>query len=299
MFYDRTLNGIWEQNAFADPPLVQTTTIVNTAFDDPLGAGSSAPPNLGPNGLTTTGNPDFKVPSYANYNLSIQQQLDPTTTFEIAYVGSVSRHMLGELDLNMPTMSTRVSNPNSALNNIRPYQGYLYFHTRLPIFTANYNSLQATLNHRTTRGLMLGLSYTWSKNLTDQYSDRGTANTYTYNPMLDYGPSGLNEPQIFIGNFVYKAPFFSQQHGLVGHVLGGWELSGILTFQSGLSTNAYQYPDPFGCVTSSTTANGCETGTYPGGLGIFGPNYDILARPDQVSDVHLTKKQAQWFALCG
>ena len=296
VFFDRTLNGIWEQNAFSDPPLVQTTTIVNTAFDNPLGAGSAAPPNLGPNGLTTTGNPAFKVPSYANYNVSVEQQLDPSTTFEIAYVGSVSRHMLGELDLNMPTMSTRVSNPNSQLNNIRPYQGYMYFHTRIPVFTANYNSLQATINRRTTRDLTLGLSYTWSKNLTTMYNDRGTASTYTYNPKLDYGPSGLNEPQILIGNFVYKEPFFREQHGLAGHLLGGWELSGITTFQSGLSINAYQYPDPFGCVASSTTANGCADGTYPGGFGIDGPNYDIVARPDQVSGVQLTKKQTQWFS---
>ena len=295
VFFDRTLDGIWEQNAFGDPPLVQTTTIVNTSFDNPLGAGSAAPPNLGPNALTTTGNPDFKVPSYADFNLSIQQQLDPTTTFEIAYVGSVSRHMLGELDLNMPTLGTRQSNPNAQLNNIRNYLGYTDFHARVPIFTANYNALQVSLNHRSTRDLTLGASYTWSRNLTDQYQDRGSSNTYTWNPKLDYGPSGLNEPQIFIANFVYKEPFFRQQNGLTGHLLGGWELSGITTFESGLNFSLYQVPDPFGCVTDTATANGCAPGTYPGGLGIDGPDYDILARPDEVSPVHLTKTRTQWF----
>ena len=295
VFFDRTLDGIWEQNAFGDPPLVQTTTIVNTSFDNPLGAGSAAPPNLGPNALTTTGNPDFKVPSYADFNLSIQQQLDPTTTFEIAYVGSVSRHMLGELDLNMPTLGTRQSNPNAQLNNIRNYLGYTDFHARVPIFTANYNALQVSLNHRSTRDLTLGASYTWSRNLTDQYQDRGSSNTYTWNPKLDYGPSGLNEPQIFIANFVYKEPFFRQQNGLTGHLLGGWELSGITTFESGLNFSLYQVPDPFGCVTDAATANGCAPGTYPGGLGIDGPDYDILARPDEVSPVHLTKTRTQWF----
>lgn len=293
VFYDRTLNGIWEQNAFGDPPLVQTTTITDTSFDNPLGAGSAAPPSPGPNGLTTTGNPVFKVPSYADYNLSIQRQLLPTTVVEIAYVGSQSRHMLGELDLNMPTLSTRTSNPDAPLNNIRPYLGYSYFHTRLPIFTANYNSLQVSLNHR-GRDLTAGISYTWSKNLTDQYNDRGVANTYTYNPKMDYGPSGLNEPQIFIANFVYKEPFYREQHGL-GHVLGGWELSGITTFESGLSFNVFQYPDPFGCVTDSSTASGCAAGTYPGGLGIDGPNYDILARPDQTGRLHLVKHGLNWF----
>jgi hypothetical protein len=318
LFFDRTLDGTWEQNAFGDPPLVQTTTIVNGSFDNPLGAGTAAPPAPGPNQLTSTGDPTFKVPSYASFNLSLQQQLAPTTIFEIAYVGSVSRHMLGELDMNIPTLSTRESNPTAPLNNIRPYLGYADFHTRLPVFTGNYNSLQISLNHRTRRDLTLGMSYTWSKNLTDQWNDRGTpstgsalsgapgsANTYAYDPKLDYGPSGLNQPQSFIANFVYKEPFFREQHSLTGHVLGGWELSGIVTLNSGLSTSTYQKVDPFACTTPSdpslaSPANPLCTadspaGTYPGGLGMVNPNADVSPRPDQVSALHLTKTQAQWF----
>ncbi len=300
LFFDRTLNGIWEQNAFSDPPLVQLTTVNNASFDNPTGVGNPAPPPLGPNQLVTTGSPAFKVPSYADFNLSVQQQLAPTTVFEIAYVGSVSRHMLGELDLNMPTLATREENPNSPLNNIRPYLGYSDFHTRTPIFTANYNSLQVSLNHRTKRDLTLGIAYTWSKNMADQYNDRAVGGTntttYTYNPKLDYGPSGINQPQIFVANFVYKAPFFREQHGLTGHVLGGWELSGITTFNSGLSSTVSQIPDPFGCVANTTTANGCAPGTYPGGLGINNPNGDILARADQVAPLRLIKTQSQWFS---
>ncbi|MBW4037854.1 MAG: TonB-dependent receptor [Acidobacteria bacterium] len=295
IFFDRTLDGIWEQNAFGDPPLVQTTTIVNTSFDNPLGAGTAAPPALGPNQLTTTGDPAFKVPSYADFNLSMEQQLAPSTVLEVAYVGSISRHMLGELDLNMPTLATRESNPSAALNTIRPYLGYTDFHTRLPVFTANYSSLQVSINH-TSQDVTLGISYTWSKNLTDQSSDRGTANTYTYDPKLDYGNSTLNEPQIFIANFVYKEPFLREQHGLTGHVLGGWELSGITSFNSGLSVSVTQVPDPFGCVTDATTANGCAAGTYPGGLGIQGPNFDIVARADQIAPVSFPKTRTQWFS---
>jgi hypothetical protein len=318
LFFDRTLDGTWEQNAFGDPPLVQTTTIVNGTFDNPLGAGTAAPPALGPNALTSTGDPTFKVPSYASFNLSLQQQLAPTTIFEIAYVGSVSRHMLGELDSNIPTLATRANNATAPLNNIRPYLGYSDFHTRLPVFTGNYNSLQLSLNHRTARDLTLGMSYTWSKNLTDQWNDRGTpstgsalsgppgsASTYAYDPKLDYGPSGLNQPQSFIANFVYKAPFFREQHNVTGHVLGGWELSGIVTLNSGLSTSTYQKVDPFACTTPSDPSLASPTnplctadspaGTYPGGLGMVNPNADVSPRPDQVSALHLTKTQAQWF----
>ena len=303
IFFDRTLDGIWEQNAFGDPPLVQTTTISNTTFDNPLGTGTVTP-GLGPNALTTTGNPTFKVPSYADFNFSIQQQLAPSTLIEVAYVGSVSRHMLGELDSNMPTLETREAKPVSALNNIRPYLGYSDFHTRTPIFTANYNSLQISLNHR-SRDLTLGAAYTWSKNLSDQSNDRATAGTntttYAYDPKLDYGPSSLNEPRIFIANFVYRLPILREQHGLAGHVLGGWEVSGITTFDSGLSQTLYQSVDPFACTTPSATnpanpANpACGAGTYPGGLGMVTPNADILPRPDQIAPVHLTKTQTQWF----
>ncbi len=141
----------------------------------------------------------------------------------------------------------------------------------------------------------MGIAYTWSKNLTDQSADRGVASSYTYNPKLDYGPSSLNEPQIFIANFVYKTPFFREQHGRTGHVLGGWEISGITTFNSGLSLTTSQVPDPFACVPDTTTSNGCSAGTYPGGLGINNPNADIFARPDQISAVHLTKTRTQWF----
>ncbi len=293
IFYDRTLNGLWEQNAFADPPLVQTATETNTSFDAPLSGTQTL--SLGPNGLTTSGNPSFKVPAYATYNLSLQQAVTASTIFEVAYVGSSGRHLLGELDLNQPTLAARESNPSANVNQIRPYLGYSYFHSRIPMFTSNYNSLQVSLNHRVTRGLTLGVAYTWSRNLSSQSTDRGTANTNTYDPRLDYGPTTLNTPNIFIANYVYELPFFREQHGLLGHTLGGWEISGITSVESGQSASVTQALDPFACIASTTTANGCAAGTYPGGLGIGTPNTAIAPRPDQISPVRLTKTQAQWF----
>ncbi len=86
IFYDRLLDGIWEQNAFGNPPLAQSTTINNTSFDNIKSGTTSV--SYGPNGLTATGNPAFKVPDYANYNLSVQHQLLPSTVLEVAYVGN-------------------------------------------------------------------------------------------------------------------------------------------------------------------------------------------------------------------
>src|ERR1700757_4703576 len=146
IFYDRLLNGIWEQNAFNNPPLAQKTTIVNGAFDNIKGGATAV--SYGPNSITATGNPTFKVPNYANYNLSVQRQLLPSTVLEMAYVGGQARHLLGEYDENQPRVAARLTAPTGAsVNYIRPYAGYAGIISRAPVFSNNYNSLQVSLNH--------------------------------------------------------------------------------------------------------------------------------------------------------
>ncbi len=294
IFFDRSLNGIWEDNAFTDPPLVQTSTVNNTSFDHPLAGAQAA--SLAPNRLELTGSPSFKVPSYASYNLSLQQQILQNTIFEIAYVGTAGRQLLGEVDLNQPTLSARAANPTADVNAVRPFLGYSYFKARTPGFTDNYNSLQVSLNRRVANGLTIGIAYTWSRNLTTQSNDRDTATTDTYNPRLDYGPSSLNTPQIFIANYIYQLPFYTAQHGFTGHVLGGWEVSGITSVETGQSATVTQAVDPFACIAPANNPNGCIAGTYPGGLGISSPNGSIAPRADQIAPVSRPKQLNQFFS---
>ena len=261
IFYDRTLNGIWEQNAFADPPLVQSTTITNTNFDRVLAGTVSQP--LGPAGLVATGTPTFKVPSYQDFNFSIQQQLAQNTVLELAYVGTLGRHLLGEVDLNQPTLAARIANPTAQVNAIAPYLGYSDILTRTPNFTSNYNSLQVGLTRRVSKGLTLQASYTWSKNLTNMPVDRGYATLDTYNYNATYGPSQYNQPHTFVASYVYDLPFFRRQQGVAGRLLGGWQISGITTVTSGMSVTVTQASDPF----NSLDFPGAP-GTYPGGLGM-------------------------------
>jgi hypothetical protein len=293
IFYDRLLNGIWEQNAFQDPPLLQTTTINNTSFDSPSGQNAVS---YGPNALTVTGTPTFRAPNYANYNLSVQRQLLPTTTVEVAYVGNLARHLLGEFDLNQPTVSARTNNPNADVNAIRPFLGYGYMHDRAPLFTNNYNSLQVSLSHRSSRGLTVGLAYTWSKDLTTNSNDRGTSATSSYDFLRDYGPSSTNTPQILEVNYIYELPFFKSQHGFEGHILGGWEISGVSSFVSGSSFTVTQQVDPFACiVTGGVCAAGSAPGTGINGLG-FIQDGDIAIRPNQTAKIQKTKTRAEWFS---
>jgi hypothetical protein len=309
IFYDRVLNGIFEQSAFYDPPEVQTVTINNTSFDKPLAVGGAT--SYGPNMMWTTGTPAFKVPNYADYNLTVERQLLPTTTVSVAYVGSQARHLIGEYDMNQPTVASRLAAPaNTDVNALRPYAGYSYFDTKATTFTSNYNSLQIALQHRSSKGLTVGAAYTWAKSLTTNSVDRaGGLNgntqygtTDSYNMKMDYGPSGFNQPQTLIVNYVYNLPFFKEQHGAEGLLLGGWELSGITSMLSGTSFSVVQPTDPYACPTlaSGPSAGLCDpTKTLPGqglrGLGIGSPDSHIAARPNQVAAVNMTRKPGQWF----
>lgn len=255
IFYDRTLNGIWEQNAFDNPPLVQTSRVNNSStapaniFDN-VGAISAAPTPVTPVNIVVTGTPIFKVPSYQAYNLSVQHELIKNTILEVAFVGTKGTHLLGDMDLNQPTVAARLANPNSDANALVNFFGYGSIRSRNPVFTSNYNSLQVALNRRFTNGLTLGASYTWSKLLTTQSVDRDSGIQDTYNIKDAYGLSTLNTPQIFVMSYVYEFPFFQDKHNWQSYALGGWAISGITSIQSGQSLTVTQGTDPF-----ATTAN--------------------------------------------
>ena len=298
IFYDRVLNGIFEQSAFYDPPEVQSATINNTSFDQPSAVAGAT--NYGPNLMWTTGTPAFKVPNYADYNLTVEHQVLPSTVVSVAYVGNRARHLMGEFDMNQPTIGARLAAPaNTDVNALRPFAGYSYFDTKGTIFTSNYNSLQIDVQHRSSKGLTVGAAYTWSKVLTTNSNDRGTASTDSYDLKDDYGPSSFNQPQTLIVNYVYNLPFFKGQNGLEGKFLGGWEFSGITAATSGTSFSVVQSSDPYACPTLQSTGLCDPANTLPGqglrGIGIGNPDSHISARPNQIGPVHMTKTVAQWF----
>jgi len=293
IFYDRMLNGIWEQNGFEESPGLVVATINNTKFDHPLSGTSSVA--LGPDRITSTGNPSMLNPSYMDYNLTVDQQLTPDMLFEVAYVGTLGRHLLGEREINQPTLAARAANPTAYVTAVVPYLGYGSFEDRTPEYSSNFNSLQVSLNTREEHGLSAGVAYTWGHTLTNLSNDRDQESYDTHDLGMDYGNSELNQPQTFVTNFFYNLPFFTTQQGFRGHVLGGWEASGIVQFYSGMSQTVTQAADNFDCQPppAGSTAP-CAPGTYPGGINM--DLSDIAPRPDRVASIGLPKTQAQWFS---
>jgi hypothetical protein len=257
IYYDRSLNGIWEQNQFQNPPFVQSISLNNASFDNPSNGVASAS-LLNPNNLHSTGTPLWPTENFQDWNFSIQREITPNTMAEVAYVGSKGTNLIGIFDFNQVPEAARLANPTAAANALRPFPGYNAISTIGNGFNSEYNSLQASLNHRMSHGLTMGIAYTWENNLTNASSDRSTAPYDTYNFANNYGPANFNRGQVFVANYVYDLPFFLKRNDLIGRTLGGWEVSGITSYETGFPTTIFQFTDPFDSALNGFTGIGID-----------------------------------------
>ncbi len=287
--YDATLFGIYEQNIFNNPPYVDSVSIPNTTLDNP-GGGTASVQNS-PKALRGTA-PGWNTPYSQQWSLEIQHQFTPSTLLSAGYVGTKGTHLLGIVDINsvfpglaytsglVPAGTTLTSANETVLNILRPYQGYNAINQIEPWFNSNYNALQVYGQKHFRGNSLIAFSYTWSKNLTDNQSDRSNAPQNAYNAHEgEYGLATLDRRHVFTADFVYELPFFTAQKGLVGKTLGGWEVSGVLYFNTGTPN------------TITTLA-----GTDPSGLGILGSSA-ASPRPNMVCDPNQNapRTRFQWF----
>ena len=268
--FDSSLVGDIEQNIFANPPYVHSISINAGSLGNPLSGTvnvSTVPPALHATQYQSS------LPYSQQFSLDLQQQLLPDLITDIGYVGSTGTHLLGEVDLNQPRPGAwqtlgvpSITRSNTTLlNQIRPYKGYDAINAIEPWFTSNYNSLQASVQKRFRDGSLIDANYTWSKALTNNQTDRSTAVQNVYNIAGEYGPAQYDIRNMFNADFVYALPFFRAQQGFAGHVLGGWQLGGLVYMNGGIP------------LTVTTSAD-------PTGLGLLDSASAAGARPNQVGD---------------
>lgn len=254
--YDEMPVSFFETTVFNNPPAVATYSIGQTSFDSPAGGATT--------GLSTTPGRvqavplHFQTPYVQQYSLDLQQQITPKLILDVGYFGDHGTHLLGGENVDQPHPGDWVGRvqPSSSgsacidpdtgqqsflnstcdrvINSIRPYIGYSAVDTLRTIFSSNYNSLQTKMTKRFSGKTYIDVNYTWSRDLTNAQADYSGFIQDIYNPNADYGRAADDRNNVLNIDGVYEVPWYREQKGVVGHVLGGWELSAIYAVQSGL-----------------------------------------------------------------
>ena len=232
LYYDQPLVGIFLQNAFLNPPYNATTTLLNPSLTNPL---QGVPPTTrGALSLRGTGLP-FNTPRTQQWNIGLQRQLYSRGAIDVSYVGSRGDNLLWLIDYNQPQPQDVIANGGN-INPSRPYFGYGVINIVDTVARSRYWGILSSFRHDAGRAGTLSLAYTWSRNRTNATNDRDTIDV-PQNPLdleAEYADARSDRRHIFNANYVYELPFFRNSNNeFLKATLGGWQISGISTIQSG------------------------------------------------------------------
>ncbi|HUY13798.1 MAG TPA: TonB-dependent receptor [Terriglobia bacterium] len=225
-----------------DPNIVDLNRgIPNTFFSSPPGATTFFPsPQTASHPFIFSGaNNQNKMPVVSEWNFGVEHQFTPNTTMDVTYVGSNSYHLQTGYTDN--TVLPNQMGPGLFVGTNRtPYPAFGLFGYDTNLGTSNYNALETKVEKRFSEGLTFLGSYTWSHCL-DLQSGPYTQASFQdpYNISADYGSCGFDITHVFVFSSVYQLPFGRGMHfgsrssRVTNGVLGGWQLSGIVSAQSG------------------------------------------------------------------
>ncbi|WP_213804451.1 carboxypeptidase-like regulatory domain-containing protein [Granulicella sp. dw_53] len=292
--YDESSVNPYESNIFNNIPYVNIATFSTATLDNPStgAAAFQAAPTL------VSSPVNYHTPYAQQYSLDIQQQITSSLLLDVGYFGDRGTHLLGKVDLNqlrpgafltsgiaVPAGGFTNQTTERPLSQIRPFRGYTSINATQNIFNSNYNSLQVSVQKKFSGKSYIDANYTWSRALTNAQTD-GTAPQDHFNIAQEYGRSQYDRTNIITINGVWDLPWYRDQNGLVGRLVGGWEVSGIYAINSGLPLTATMSSGGtvfYGSQASASSGANGGVATDAAGLGILGPSTQGL-RPDMVGN---------------
>ncbi len=199
--------------------------------------------------------PNLQTPTVESWTLKIEQQLSPDTSFSIGYAGSHSYHQLLSLDANLPAATICPASPcptgypdgalyypaGAALANNVVWNTTHWFSDGI----SSYNGLEVDVNRRWSNGLQFRGVYTFSKTLDDGDNMNTSVATnspaFVSNPIqpkADYGRASFDVRHSAVLQATYELPFGRANSApaapWVDSLIKDWQISGIITLQSGL-----------------------------------------------------------------
>ena len=221
----------------------------NTGLVFNLSTGPSAPsfPTVPPSGQFRL--PDqvgafvlprkMRLPTLDAWNLTVQHEITPTLSLAIGYVANKGTHVFtGDSPHYDPNQATIVGFGSLDTNERKPFFKQFGWTQQLQYFGSDasdsYNSLQVVADKRFTRGYQFLAHYTWSKamNYDSDY--------YAIDPKLNYGVTNTDRKHVFVLANLVELPLgkgkalLGDVSGIADRIVGGWSLSGTMTWESGL-----------------------------------------------------------------
>ena len=208
-----------------------------------------------------------------NWTMSIQHTLPHDVFFEAAYVGSKGTHIDKRDDINLVNTPPPPGTLDSELQARRPFPDFSWLLETDMDGNMSYQGLQLTAKRSVGRGLTFLANYTWSKTMdTSRFGDHGRIYIQGHG---DKARSVHEVRQRAVISFVYALPGGDLDSAAARALLGGWQMTGITSLQSG---------HPFNVLTATD---------YSRRLVLIGGR-----RPNRVCDGNLSTGQrtlTRWF----
>jgi hypothetical protein len=197
-------------------------------------------------------------PYVQSWTAGVQRELARSTTLEVNYIGTHAVHLLDRRNISQPNGISATdlpfcqTNPQDTTHNCPvkyrlPYQNFNGFYINSDWHGySHYNAMNIKFEHR-TNDLAVTSIFTWAASKDDKSAAAGVGATGSgyqgtmdnHHPQLDYGPSDFNVDHRFVSSYVYQLPIgrgkkFAGNVSRAGDLaIGGWEVTGITTFQTG------------------------------------------------------------------
>jgi hypothetical protein len=249
IFHDQPLPHLYSTQVEKYPPyynLVAATSNSNNIAISPDNV-SRGTLDVRINGVA----PAIKMGTKYHWNVTVQQQIGEANVVEIGYVGSKAHNLPKFNELNTPTPVTLADGQTcfggtfSGVRSVCPEAStarknlaFSELRTIEYVGQALYNGMQFKFTRRMTAGGQIQVLYTWSRAM-DNASTTASGDLLREpqssldptDPNRDYGRASFDAVNNFGVNYTYPLPY--RGTGVMGAVLGGWEIAGITSIVSG------------------------------------------------------------------
>lgn len=180
----------------------------------------------------------YKDPYVQQWNFTVERDLGFQTGLRVSYDGSHGTNL--GVTTNPDQVPANTAGFATATKSA-PYPLLAQIVYLTNAARSNYHALTVALTKRMYQGLQFQASYNHAKNLsngggyapTGFASEAGGTLTDPFNPGLDYGNVAYTRRDRFETTFLYALPFRHTGNAVVNQLAGGWEVAGVLLFQSG------------------------------------------------------------------